>query len=370
MKIFPSGIAKGETFCNRTEERKQLKQSIENNQHTVLMAPRRYGKSSLITQVIQENNYIYFWIDFLSITTKEEVEEKISAGVKHLLFLLSNDLKKLQRQTMEKLKALSPELNLSAMGQSLTLHLSSNTALSIDAMLTELDAYAQKIGKKAVLVFDEFQQVSEIKDNHAVEALIRHAVERSQTITYLFSGSNRHILGKMFSQSSRPLYRLCRIMTLERIQEKEYIPFINKVALLKWKKPLSECFIKKILFLTECHPFYVNVLCHEIWMNDDIQEKEAWVQAIWESYVMQHKSIIMADIIPLPLNQKKIINELSQKPENEIYSASFSLQLKISTASIRRAIEALILKDLVFEDSHGVFHVLDPAVSYYFKHIH
>lgn len=369
MKIFPSGIAKGETFCNRVEERKQLKQSIENTQHTVLMAPRRYGKSSLITQVIQENNFVYFWIDFLSITTKEEVEEKIRTGIKQLLLFLSNDLKKLHLQTIEKVKSLSPEINLSAMGQSLTLHFSSNTSSSIDIMLTELDAYAQKLEKKAILVFDEFQQISELKDHHSVEALIRHAVERSQAITYIFSGSNRHMLGKMFSQSSRPLYRLCRIMTLDRIKEKEYLPFINKAAYLKWGKTLSGTCIQHILLLTECHPFYVNALCYEIWMHDDFQEDDLWIESVWESYVLQHKSIIVADIISLPLNQKKIVKELSQKPEKEIYSVSFAIQLKISTASIRRAIEALMLKDIVFEDENGFFRVLDPGVSYYFKHI-
>lgn len=222
----------------------------------------------------------------------------------------------------------------------------------------------------AHMVFDEFQQISELKENHSIEALIRHAVERSQSITYLFSGSNRHMLGEMFSQSSRPLYRLCRIMSLDRIKEKEYIPFINQAASLKWNRPLSKDFIKKILFLTERHPFYVNALCHEIWMSDNIEENTSWVESIWESYVLQHKSIIVADIISLPLNQKKIIKELSQKPEKAIYSSAFSIKLKISTASIRRAMGALLLKDIVFEDENNFFRVLDPGVAYYFKYIH
>lgn len=371
MKIFPSGIAKGEAFCNRTEERKRLTQSIQHVQPTVLMAPRRYGKSSLIAQVIQENDYLHVWIDFLSITTKEEAEEKIRLAVKQLLFLLSTDLKKLQIQTLGKVKSLSPELNLSALGQSLTLHLQSSDPLQpIDIMLTEIDHYAQKVDKKAVLVLDEFQQISELKESHSVEALIRHAVERSQAITYLFSGSNRHMLGEMFSQHNRPLYRLCRMMTLERINVMEYTVFINKAATQRWGKTFSDEGIQKILSITECHPFYVNALCNEIWMNEDFQDDAEWVESIWQSYMFQHKSLIVADIVSLPLNQKKMIRELSNHPEREIYSSHFSLKLKISTASIRRALEALLLKDLVFEDAEGFYRILDPAISYYFKFIH
>jgi len=370
MQFFPSGIAEGEAFCNRVTERKHLKQFIDNVQHTVLMAPRRYGKSSLITQVIRDNKYKHVWLDFLSMTTKEEVEEKIKTAVKQMLLLLAPELKKLQVQTLDKVKSLSPELSLSALGQSLTLHLSPNDTTSIDQMLTQLDKYAEKTGKKAVLVFDEFQQISELKENKSIEALIRHAVERSKAITYLFSGSNRHMLHEMFSRSSRPLYRLCNVMTLDRIKQEEYVKFIHHASKLRWNKALSEKFIEKILALTECHPFYVNALCCGIWFGEKSPTSVELIESAWRSYIIKHKSIVISDIVALPLNQKKMIKLLSNEPEREPYSSAFSIKSKISTASIRRALEALLLKDIVFEDEHHCYRVLDPAVSYYFKYLH
>ena len=48
-KIFPSGIATGAAFCNREDERKYLKECFANNEHIVIVAPRRYGKTSLRT---------------------------------------------------------------------------------------------------------------------------------------------------------------------------------------------------------------------------------------------------------------------------------------------------------------------------------
>ncbi len=369
-RLFPSGIAEGSAFCNRTAERELLKQYIDNIQHTVIMAPRRYGKSSLITQVIRDNQLIYAWVDFLSVTTQEEIENKIRAAAKELVLAMSPEIKKIQVQTVDKIKSMSPELNLSAMGQSLKLQLSSDDTTPIDQILTELDKYAQKMEKTAVLVFDEFQQISEIEENKSVEALIRHAVERSKAVTYLFSGSNRHLLQEMFSQKDRPLYRLCSVMPLERIHPDEYLKFISRAASSRWGEALPKNLILKILDLTECHSFYVNALCNELWLKEKTPKNEGAIEQIWKTYMIKNKSIIVSEIVALPLNQKKIIKALSNSPEAEPYGIQFSTQTKIPSASIRRAIESLLLKDIIFQDANDCYRVLDPAVSYYFRCLH
>ena len=54
------------------------------------------------------------------------------------------------------------------------------------------------------------QNEKDEKNYHSIEASIRHAVERSENISYVFSGSNRHLLKQMFGGQGRPLYRLCQ----------------------------------------------------------------------------------------------------------------------------------------------------------------
>ena len=365
MNFFPSGIAEGEAFCNRVLERTRLTENIGKLKHTVLMAPRRYGKTSLIKQVILDNDFNYVWIDFLPVTTKDEVEEKIKKASKELLFKLAPELKKLQLQTKNLVKALSPELNLGAMGQSLTLHLTSDESVSIDEILLQIDKYAQKVGKTAVFVLDEFQQIGEIEEHISIEALIRHAVERSKAITYVFSGSNRHLLGEMFSKSDRPLYRLCQAMILDRIEEQEYIKFLTKAANKKWGNKLPENVISLITKLTECHPFYVNALCSELWFLKNMPKTPQDVEKIWASYINTHKSIIIADIIPLPLNQKKIIASLAHETTKELYGSEFSFRTKVPSSSIRRGIETLLAKDIIYVDRNGKYRLIDPAIRYY-----
>lgn len=369
MRYFPSGIAKGEAFCNRTGERKKLRQYIDAASHTVLMAPRRYGKSSLITQTMLDGEYNYVWVDFLSVASSQDVIDKIRDASKALLLQISPELKKLKIQATDKFKAMSPELNLSAVGQSLTLQLSPEKNTPIDEVLKGLDEYAGKVNKKAVLVFDEFQQISQLKDSHTVEALIRHAVERSVNITYLFSGSNRHMLSDMFSQHSRPLYRLCSLMQLDRIAEADYAKFISKAAQKRWVSKMPEAALKQIMQLTDRHPFYVNALCNELWFENDLPIAEA-VEQVWNAYVMNHKSIIISDVISLSINQKKLIRALSFAPEKEPMGNAFSQKINASVPSIRQALNVLVMKDLVFQDSDGRYKVLDPAIGYYFRCLH
>ena len=43
----------GEYFCDREEEIKELLRDIENSQNVIIFSPRRYGKTSLIKEVLR-----------------------------------------------------------------------------------------------------------------------------------------------------------------------------------------------------------------------------------------------------------------------------------------------------------------------------
>ena len=52
--IFPQGLALGDNFCNRFNERKYLQNNIQSIRPTLIMSPRRYGKTSLVLYVLNE----------------------------------------------------------------------------------------------------------------------------------------------------------------------------------------------------------------------------------------------------------------------------------------------------------------------------
>ncbi len=266
-RYFPQGIATDEAFCNREVEREAIKGSIESHEHIVLIAPRRYGKSSLITQVLKENDFPGVCIDLFFVLTQAEVTKTITEGVSKIIGDLLPKTKSACHKLIDSITALNPKLTINVFGQKVEISTRQTTEKTISELLLALDQVSQKAKKFCVIVFDEFQQIGELKENHAIEAAIRHAVERSSRVSYIFCGSKRHLLNEMFSDKSRPLYHLCDLITVNRIGTLSYQNFLTKMAKDKWKKHLENDVIAEILHLTENHPYYVNALCRRLWRS-------------------------------------------------------------------------------------------------------
>lgn len=365
---FPSGIALGEDFCNRSTEKLQLKQSILNNQHVVLVSPRRYGKTSLILQVLNEYQLQHCVIDFLPATHLDFIKNAILSGVSTLLTRLLPVHKKVVQKLLNLFESLNPRITLSAMGQQVELKPQQPSQKSIMDALLRLDELAQMFKKRVVFVLDEFQQVGILSQAQEIEASIRHAVERSQYVTYVFSGSNRHLLTQMFNDKRRPLYHLCDLMKLGRISKEEYAKFLQVAANKRWKKTLSNEVITEITQLTECHTYYVNALCRKLWKLSKIpapqQVKNAWHDLIAEQY-----SWIASDVGELSVNQRLILAALAYEPTQAVQGQVFCRKVKLVPASVKRAIDMLLEKDWIFQDQNGFYKVLDPATLMYLRGI-
>lgn len=370
--FFPLGVAEGEAFCNRVSERAELLNNIQYGIHTVLVGSRRYGKSSLVKKVVTENNIPYAWIDFLTVSTKEEVQAQIAKLVTQAIYAISPDVKKIQSQVTKIFKGLSSEISLGVnlgkvFSTSISLHPNFEKIFQIEEILLKLDELVNELEKRIVFVFDEFQQVSLLKEGNVIEGMIRHAVERSKAVTYIFSGSNRHLLAAMFNSRNRPLYRLCLTMPIERIAEQDYKLFINKLANEKWGNALPDSSFLKIMEYTERHPFYVNALCSQLWRTLDRVPVEEDIDKNWSQFVLINKNNIISEVIELSVNQKRILNCLAEQSVNEIRGKEFLLKTKLPPSSIVQAVEVLESKDLIFKDRHGMYRLLDPGIQHYLK---
>lgn len=366
QRYFPQGIANNTSFCNREEERAALKESITMHEHIVLVAPRRYGKTSLITQVLKENNFPGVNIDFFFVLTQAEVNKTIAEGVSKIISTLLPKTKSACDKLIASIVALNPKLTFNLLGQKLEISSKQTTEKSISELLLALDQFAEKAKKTCVLVFDEFQQIGELKENHAIEAAIRHAVERSQYVSYIFCGSKRHLLNEMFTDKSRPLYHLCDLMTIDRIENSCYHAFINKMAKNKWGKILSDDTISEIIHLTENHSYYVNALCRRLWRGTQIPTL-ADVRNTWDSYVNQQAAWITTDLSQLTLNRRKVLSALAYQPSQTPQGQDFSTRVGLTPSGIQKCLSDLQKLDLIYLKKNGYYHLMDPAVAYFIR---
>ncbi len=364
IEWFPSNIAVGQAFCNRDQERKLLKSYVQNGRHTVLVAPRRYGKTSLINQVLLEIKLPHCMIELTMATSIKEVESMIMKQVSQLLYLILPRTTKAKQRIINLFKWLNPELILTVGGQKIIFHPDRGqrpTTENIAEMLKKLDNAASLLGKRVVVVMDEFQQLTEMED-HAIEASIRHAMQYSKQVSYIFSGSNRHMLLSMFNKKNRPFYNSCEMLVLERISEQAYRPFIQRAAESTWKKKLPEGVLDMIFSLSRLHPSYLNRICGHFWLIHEFPTRES-LEYDWLDFVLSKRSEFTEEIFSLSHNQRKMLAYFARFPTQQPGSQTVCQAVGLSEASIRQAVRKLCLKDFLYKDKEGVLRVLDPALQ-------
>lgn len=363
--FFPSGIAIGSAFCNRVQIRKQLIACFTNTEHLVLASPRRYGKTSLITQSIIDSKLPSVSLDLLLAPDTDYIKDEILTAVSELCSQLIEKKETLKERFIALFSDFNPKITFNALGQKLELSCHSNEPKTITHALMTLDKAAAEAGQQVVFVLDEFQQVAKLKKNDILEASIRHAVERSQKVSYVFSGSNRRLLEEMFQDKARPLYHLCELIRIKRIDATEFKQFIQHAAELKWGEALSTDVLERIITLSECHTFYTNAICRIAFKHHQPPSVNA-IEDYWSDYIDEQKWITN-DLAKMSANQMAIVTVLAKKPTKQLFGEPMRLATKMPPSSIDKTIQSLEKTDTIYRNGKGEYSILDPAVAYFLR---
>jgi uncharacterized protein len=363
-KYFPLGKAYGKAFCNRVKEIEWLVNNIENAKHSLLVAPRRFGKSSLAEKAIFNTKFNFIKINFHLCTTEEEVSELIVNSVIKLIGATIGRFDKIINSIKKYAANLHPKLSFGNDIISLELipKQYNNYAVVISESLLLIEKLLREHNKKAIIFFDEFQEVAKIKKSSNLEGAIRTAAQEMQNISIIFSGSIRSLLISMFDDESRPLYKLCRKLKLDRIHMEAYNKHINKVAIEAWGKKLDEEVFEAIMTLSNRHPYYVNYLCDVILEENDSSPTVNQVKKAWEIVVQEEWSDVLKEISMLSLSQRKILKFIATHDIDNILSQETCIKLALPSSTISSATEILIEKDYIELDTAKHYKIINPLL--------
>ena len=363
MEYFPQSLAAGKSFCNRVSEQSVLAENIDSSRPTLIASPRRYGKTSLAMQCISKSKLPFAHFDFLSAVSPSDVEGIMMRGVGKLLSRIEKGPRKALKLATDFFAGLSIKLSSDALGLSVEINRKeSDPAVNILGILERLDKLAIKCKTKIILLFDEFQRVYEVSDNHSIESVIRQIAQASKNLSFIFSGSNRHLLDLMFSDRNRPFYKLCDRIALNRIYEEHYIEYIASVA-KKTRRSVEPSAMQAMFELTERHPYYMNVLCHRAWRHEVISADV--VHRVWSEYAFEERSQVASDLDALSGGQRKLLAALAREGGTGApRSAHFQSRSGIAGTTIKQALEYLLKYDYVYKFEDRVYVVLDPLIKY------
>ena len=304
---FTTKIATETSFCNRQKEKDILRRNIEKNQHTVVVAPRRYGKTSLVMSVLESSKLPYARVDLFCVVYEEEICKKVAAAIS----ILIKNLIGFSAKAIQVIEHYFKNAYISIKAGQIELKLEFNSpqqsaVAQLEELLLGLEKLTAKYKKEVVLFLDEFQDVLKVDQSSQLQAAIRLVAQQSKYVTYIFSGSSRYMLNHIFDNRNQPLYMLCYKMHLQRIAAEEFALHIQKAMQKRWRSIMPHEHIDKILTLTELHPFYVNMLCDKLWDYQKIPGDDDIVLC-WQDCLLENQGKVISDLEPLNTNRLKIL---------------------------------------------------------------
>jgi uncharacterized protein len=375
--LFPKGLATGKAFINRQADRAELTDRILRLEHTWIAAPRRYGKTSLLEQVCvdlaktraqKSTQAIHTCvIDLMLVRDIEVLQKQLFAAVSSLLVQLEPAHKKLLTLARKYLDKYVKELTVGMEGVSVSLKIDRATPDSLNETLLKLDKIATDHNIRFALIIDEFQKIVDLPDSDIIEGSIRNAVQQSKNVIYIFSGSRRSLLQRMFTDKRRPLYRLCTQLTVERISEEEYKKYIDSASRLNWNKGLSEAAYAELFAATERHPYYINSVCRKL-MRLAKCPTAADIQEVWREVVDEERHWLVNEYGNLSTTQAIVLGALARMPTAKPSAKAFTQFAGLAASSVKSALDALLRDDHVQSktnaDGSTLYHVLDPGMRY------
>ncbi|MCP5102800.1 MAG: ATP-binding protein [bacterium] len=351
---------KEENFCNREDEIKELVSEISSGQNIMIYSPRRYGKTSLIDEVLRKldkKGLFTIYIDLFPVISNEDF---VRISLKSISLLLSKDSKNILKKVKIFFKQISPSLFITVAEDgipSVGINFSKAEVLPVlEDLFNGLYAFTKDKKKPAVVVFDEFQQVGELEDTR-VEKTLRGVIQTHREISYVFMGSKKHLIYEMFIDPGRPFFKSSAHFPLEKIDPVLFSDFVYR-KFIKSNRQIEDGAAMYIVNKAEAHPYYTQLLAHTAWESGkaseavDIEHVDAAVNRI-----LKREEAAFAGIWDnLTLNQKKLLLAMAFKEKNDkIFSSDFLDKYNLnSPGTVQRGIKSLITRGLIDKEENSI----------------
>ena len=365
------GYAGPEYFCDRVKETRQLVELITNGNNMALISPRRVGKTDLIRHCFQQpvlvDKYYTFHIDIYATSS---LRDFVNVFGRAILDELKPKGKAVWEGFLQILRSLRSEITYDV-NNFPTWSLGLGDIDHPETTLDEIFSYLAKADKPCLVCIDEFQQILKYSDSPNIEATLRTYMQKCINATFIFSGSKRHLMGKIFTSPSRPFYQSVLIMNLRPISVEKYVEFAQ-MQFEKYEKSIDSATVeevyKRVDAVTSCIQRLLNVL-----FMKTLPRQKCTVDMVdgAEEYILDMFSETYSDLLDkLPEKQREVFLAIAREGNAKgITGKLFIKRNHLQTVSVvTAAVRSLFEKDLITEDK-GVYTVYDPFFALWLRRV-
>jgi hypothetical protein len=356
-------------FADREVERARLTDDLAAGQKVFLISPRRYGKSSLIRDVMGQ----------LARQGVLTVEVTVAASSSYVAFLEAyaralvaadapvRDPGRLRKWVGELFDAVRPDVKFDAGpgGAAPRFSLgfpSVRTPRDVARLAGEVFALPGRLaaarGRRLAVALDEFQAITAFEGGDTVEHALRAAVQDQREVGYVFAGSEPSLMERMI-EPRRPFYKAGPVLRLERIPEDVFAEFLEArfaASRMKADPGLGAA----IVDLAGNIPYDVQRLAHETW--DDARANGRKAVALEDLHLTltrlldEQHTVFEESWQRLTLAQRAALRALVLEDGRELLSADVRSRHRLAGASsVQSALAALLRQDVVLKDGPRYF---------------
>ena len=360
-----------ENLCNLIKEKDQLLHYIEDKSNVVVYAPRNFGKTSLLKNVVIE--------DFRKLHKKSFVFFADLMGVKNLSSIIGRLMNSFERSFNESfpvknlfeniktfLFMLKPEVSIDS--------ITGNPAISLgispdkkEYSISYVFHLISEISKKipVLIVIDEFQDIVSVDE---AQALFRSVFQEMDDMPVILMGSKRHLLGDIFSLPDAPLYSWGIDIEILPIPYNEYHIYINDRFSMKDN---NLAYDESVYLQNLMHriPEPVNIICQQIMDTYDNSEiTEDIINNSLKQILNNRESRYETQIQGFSESEEKILTELAiietiEKPQSKVFIAKTGR----TSRTIGNVFNKLMQTGII-EKTGTYYRISDPLFMFYLKY--
>lgn len=313
-KPFVFGRAVGQSnFIGRQQEVKRLEMNFTHGVNTILMSPRRWGKTSIVKRVaemVASKKLIVVYMDVFSCRDEYDFCNKFASEILQKTGNRMDDLKSLAGDFITRLM---PKFSFSVDGVSdwsVSLGITPKTHKPEEVyQLPEI--IAQKKKCDILVCIDEFQQVGEFSDSLSVQKRMRTVWQHQEHVSYCLFGSKKHMMENLFLKKNYPFYKFGDIVPILPISVEEWIPYIRQ-GFESEGKSISDTFAQMICERVRLHPSYIQQYAWLTLLNTQDAVTEEALQRGYEELMDENSSLFTALTEHLSTFQLNFLRAVSQ----------------------------------------------------------
>lgn len=368
-KPFIFGVAtSGNNFTDREKETARLLSNFTHGVNTVLISPRRWGKTSLVKKVCklaQSDKLRIVYLDIFSCRTDKEFYDALASVV---LKQTSSKFEELMENAKLFLSRISPKFTIGAdpmteFSMSLEVNPRNN---DIDEILQLPEKIAQKKGFRIVICIDEFQQIAEFKDSKTFQKRLRSVWQLQQSVSYCLFGSKKHLMNELFEKKSLPFYKFGDSIYLPKIATSDWISYICE-RFESTGKHISKKLAGQVCQTVDNHSSYVQQLAWLLWIQTRKEATEQNFMDACKDLIDQNTPLFEKQTENLSSYQMNFLRALVDGVHNEFTTQEILQKYKFGSSANVSIIKRALLKKELIETENKQIQLADPVMKLWLK---